>query len=274
MNPKPFVKWAGGKAYLLTELRSAIDSIGRDVGYCEPMVGGGALYWDVFGKFKRRIIADVNEDLVLLYTIIRDWPEDLIRELDKPYYKYIHKSDPQSLETYRTIRASSPNDPIERAARLMFLLRTCFNGLMRVNRKGQFNVPPGSYWNPEICNKELIRCDSVALFGTLIYHSNAIDTIQSLTGRWLLFVDPPYFGSKKFTGYSGEFTLKDQIALIRCVLDSHQPFIYTNRAHLSIIEQFDGTGTNTKVVPLYHSVQPKYTTGIVEQELIAWRAYG
>jgi DNA adenine methylase len=235
------------------------------------MVGGGALYWDIFGRFKRRIIADVNEDLVLLYTVIRDWPEDLIRELDKPYYQYAHKSEPQSLETYRTIRASTPIDPVERAARIMFLLRTCFNGLMRLNKKGQFNVPPGSYRNPEICNKELIRCDSIALFGTLIYHSKAIDTINSLgDGRYLLFVDPPYYDNKKkFTDYSGEFTLADQNELINCVLKSGQPFIYTNKAHPSIVAQFEGI--QTKVVPLKHSVQPLYTTDILEDELIAWR---
>lgn len=272
MNPKPFIKWAGGKTYLLSELHVILNSLSGDIGYCEPMVGGGALYWTIHDKFKHRIIADVNEELINLYIIIRDWPEDLIRELKKPNYKYVHKSDVQSLETYRAIRASSPTDPIVRAARIMFLLRTCFNGLMRVNKQGRFNVPPGSYKNPEICNEELIRCDSEALQGTLIRHSKAIDTINSLgDGKFLLFVDPPYFGDKKFTDYSGEFSAIHQVELIRCILDSKQPFVYTNRAHQFILEQFAGTDTILKTVQLRHSVQPKYTTGMIEQELIAWR---
>jgi DNA adenine methylase len=270
MNPKPFVKWAGGKAYLLAELHKILENIDVD-GYCEPMVGGGALYWTVYNRFKRRIIADVNEELINLYAIIRCAPEELIIELSKPEYSYAHKSEEQSLETYRRIRASDPTDPVVKAARIMFLLRTCFNGLMRVNKQGRFNVPPGSYRNPEICNSELIRCDSIALQGTQIYHRSAIETIQSLSGKWLLFVDPPYYGDKKFTDYSGEFSTIHQVELIRCIIDSRQPFVYTNRAHQFILEQFAGTDTTLKTVPLRHSVQPKYTTGMVEEELIAWR---
>jgi DNA adenine methylase len=272
MNPKPFVKWAGGKAYLLSELHEILKHFPDDIGYCEPMVGGGALYWTIFDKFKKRIIADVNDELIVLYCVIRDMPEELISELSRPEYRYIHKSEEQSLTTYRRIRASSPDDPVKKAARIMFLLRTCFNGLMRVNKQGRFNVPPGSYRNPEICNAELIRCDSQALQGTLIRHSKAIDTINHIgNDKFLLFVDPPYFGDKKFTDYSGEFSAIHQVELIRCILDSKQPFVYTNRAHQFILDQFTGTDAILKTVPLRHSVQPKYTTGIIEQELIAWR---
>jgi DNA adenine methylase len=273
MIPKPFVKWAGGKTYLLPILHEILDKVNGDIGYCEPMVGGGALYWTIFGKFKRRIVADVNEELINLYCIIRDRPEELIAELLKPEYSYIHKLEEQSLATYRRIRASDPEDPVRKAARIMFLLRTCFNGLMRVNKQGRFNVPPGSYRNPEICNAELIRCDSVALQGTMIYHSNARQTINCLDGeKYLLFVDPPYYDSKKkFTGYSGEFTLADQIALINCILNSKKSFVYTNKAHPTILECFSESGTNIQIISLKHSVQPRYTTGVVEQELIAWR---
>lgn len=273
MNPKPFVKWAGGKTYLLPELYEILDKVSGDIGYCEPMVGGGALYWAILDKFRIKTIADINADLINLYKIIRDVPEELIVELLKPEYKYVHKSEEQSLTTYRSIRASVPDDPVKKAARIMFLLRTCFNGLMRVNKHGQFNVPPGSYKNPEICNAELIRCDSAALQGTVILHSNAIDTIHlSDGGKCLLFVDPPYYDDKKkFTDYSGEFTLEDQTALIDCILQSQQPFIYTNKAHPFIVAKFDGTDVKTKTVDLKHSVQPRYTTGVVERELIAWR---
>jgi DNA adenine methylase len=273
MNPKPFVKWAGGKTYLLPELHEILNKLGEDIGYCEPMVGGGALYWTIFGKFNRRIIADVNKDLINLYIIIRDKPEELISELTKSEYSYTHKSEEQSLTTYRRIRASDPDDLVKRAARIMFLLRTCFNGLMRLNKHGQFNVPPGSYRNPEICNAELIRCDSIALQGTMIYRSNARQTINYLDGeKYLLFVDPPYYDDKKkFTDYSGQFTLADQTALIDCVLGSKRPFIYTNKAHPSIVSQFDDIDVKMKTINLKHSVQPRYTTGVIEQELIAWR---
>jgi DNA adenine methylase len=274
MDPKPFIKWAGGKTYLLSELHIILNFLSGDMelGYCEPMIGGGALYWTVHNRFKHRVIADTNAELINLYIVIRDRPEDLIRELKKPDYKYVHKSDGQSLETYRAIRASSPTDPIMRASRIMFLLRTCFNGLMRINKQGRFNVPPGSYKNPEICNEELIRCDSAALQGTLICKNDAITTIQSLCEKCVVFLDPPYYDDKKkFTGYSGEFTAEDQTALIGCILKSGQQFIYTNKAHPFIVEQFSGTDAKTKIVDLQHSVQPRYTTGLVEQELIAWR---
>jgi DNA adenine methylase len=120
MNPKPFVKWAGGKTYLLPELHEILKHFPDDIGYCEPMIGGGALYWTIFDKFKRRIIADVNEELIILYCVIRDMPEELIFELSKPEYSYTHKSDQQSLDTYRRIRASIPDDPVKRAARICF----------------------------------------------------------------------------------------------------------------------------------------------------------
>ncbi|MCK9558751.1 MAG: Dam family site-specific DNA-(adenine-N6)-methyltransferase [Candidatus Cloacimonetes bacterium] len=274
MDAKPFVKWAGGKKYLLSELHAIIDDIESlgTIGYCEPMIGGGALYWSVRNKFSKRVISDINPELINLYNVIKDSPKRLITELRKPYYKYIHKSDPQSLETYQTIRASNPTMSVEKAARTMFLLRTCFNGLMRVNKDGRFNVPPGSYKNPEICNEELIMCDSAALQGTKIYCCGAITTIQSLlSDKHLIFLDPPYYGNKKFTDYSGEFSADDQTALIQCIIKSGQPFIYTNRAHPFIVNQFDNTDVNIKIVPLKHSVQPKYTTGVIEQELIAWR---
>ena len=83
MNPKPFVKWAGGKTYLLHDLHEILNKLDCNVGYCEPMVGGGALYWSIFDKFKRRIIADVNEDLINLYCIIRDVPEDISGDIKR-----------------------------------------------------------------------------------------------------------------------------------------------------------------------------------------------
>lgn len=275
MIPRPFVKWAGGKTYLLPELHRIVDAtITRHpgLGYCEPMVGGGALYWTILDRFSKLVVADVNPDLINLYTIIRDDPDALISELMRPDYKFIHKSDKASLATYYRIRASEPTDSVERAARLLFLLRTCFNGLMRTNQKGRFNVPAGSYKNPKICNPELILTDSAALQGTDIICDMAIATIKSLTTPHLIFLDPPYHGEKKFTQYSGGFDLDRQKELAKTIIESPHPFIYTNRSHPDINCLFDGiAGITIKKLPLRHTVQPQYTTGLVEEELLVYR---
>jgi len=270
-DTKPFVKWAGGKTYLLHKLLPLVGQSKLD-DYCEPMVGGGALFWAVRDKFENCTLNDINHDLMNLYMVIRDYPGPLIAELKLPQYKYVHKSDPASLKTYLDIRASSPDGFVSQAARVMFLNKTCFNGLMRTNKSGKFNVPPGSYKNPEICNEELIMADSGALRGVTTKQVDVLACVRSLKRPTLLFVDPPYYGAGKFTGYSGVFTKENQEELVDALLKSHHQFIYTNRADPFIVSLFAGAqGVKLEQGDLRHSVQPKYTTGKKEKELIASR---
>jgi len=268
---KPIIKWAGGKTYLLKLLIPIIEKLSPDHEYCEPMVGGGAVYYKLQSRFKRATISDLNPDLINLYRVIQTDVDGLIEELNNGTYFYIHKSEPATLDNYHRIRASELQDPIKRAARTIYLLKTCFNGLMRVNKAGRFNVPPGSYRNPIVCDRAALAAASVALAHTNIMGPcDAAELIGGLSGKQFLFVDPPYHGGK-FTGYSGKFGDKEQSDLVEVLLASKFPFIYTNRATEFIMALFDGSGATLDTVDLKHSIQPKYTTNVVLQELIAYR---
>jgi DNA adenine methylase len=273
-NPaKPVIKWAGGKTYLLEMIEQILSGLDTTkYRYFEPMVGGGAVFFRHANKFKSAGVSDLNPDLINLYRVIKSDVDALIKELTNGEYFYTHKSDPGTLDNYRKIRASDPESSVCKAARIMFLLKTCFNGLMRVNKSGRFNVPPGSYTNPQICNEEALRAASAAFANTTIEGpGDATTLIQALSGKQhFLFLDPPYHGGK-FTGYSGEFGDEHQIALVEATLESGCPFIYTNRATKLILSLFKDSDTTLDIINLRHSIQPKYTTNVVEKELVAYR---
>ena len=273
---KPVIKWAGGKGYLLNRLAEIIEKIDASrYEYCEPMVGGGAIYYRFHQDFKGATISDANPDLINLYKVIQTNVDALLEELTGGEYFYVHKSEPATLENYRRIRASDPVGPVQRAARILFLLKTCFNGLMRVNKAGRFNVPPGSYQDPVVCDEVVLRAASVVFAGTnIVGPCDAAELIRGATGGRFLGVDPPYHmvdGKKKFVGYSGEFGDEEQENLVGAILGSGCPFVYMNRATDFIVSLFDGSGATLEYVPLRHSIQPRYTTGLVERELIAYR---
>jgi DNA polymerase-1 len=285
---RPIVKWPGGKTYLLPKIGSILagfDAAGHT--YVEPMVGGGAVLFEFGGSFKGRVINDLNPDLINLYRVVQTDVDGLIAELGNGSYFFVHKEDAVSAENYHRIRASQPSDPVRQAARILFLLKTCFNGLMRTNRAGRFNAAMGSYRNPPICNAPRLRACSSFLAGVEILDpTDGAEVIRRYaSSQTLLFCDPPYHhpvvngntgrASKnggKFTAYSGnEFGDVEQAGLVRAMLDSGSPFIYTNRATDFIVSLFDGSGATLDRVPLTHSIQPKYTTGVVEEELVAYR---
>lgn len=272
---KPVIKWAGGKTYLLGDIEEILTGFGTDsYKYCEPMVGGGAVFYRLASRFKSSVISDLNPDLINLYRVVQSDVDALIAELCNGEYFYVHKSDSRTLENYRRIRAEEPTNSVKRAARIVFLLKTCFNGLMRVNKQGRFNVPPGSYRNPTICDEPVLRDAAAALAHTSIKGpGDAATLIRGLRGKYFLFVDPPYHGGNdsKFTGYSGAFGDEQQADLVKAMLGSDCPFIYTNRATDFILDLFDGSGAELKTVDLKHSIQPRYTTGLIESELIAYR---
>lgn len=268
---RPIIKWAGGKKYLINDISEILkDFQCHDYHYCEPMVGGGAIYFAFANKFANATISDINPELINLYKVVKNNVDSLIEELTNGQYFYMHKSDPKTKENYYRIRASEPVDTIKKAARTIYLLKTCFNGLMRTNKKGKFNVPPGSYKNPIICDKQTLKEASKTLQTTTIAGpQDANHIIRNINQKTLLFVDPPYHAdTTKFTSYSGEFTPEDQIRLINTLIKSNCPYIYTNRATELIKSQFNNA--TLKEINLRHSIQPKYTTGVVEKELIAY----
>ena len=209
--PKPFVKWAGGKRQLIPILNENLpNTFGT---YFEPFLGGGALlfYMLTERQGQRCSISDLNSDLVLTYTTIRDRVEDLIVSLKNHERNY--QGDQKSY--YYSVRQSNPKSQIEKASRLLFLNRTCFNGLYRVNSKGKFNVPLGRYANPNIVNEDNLRSVSRILDSSRV-SINCRDfeaVLRDAKKGDLVYFDPPYqpvSDTANFTSYTNkDFTFDD-----------------------------------------------------------------
>jgi DNA adenine methylase len=188
-NASPFLKWAGGKTQLLPALLNYVP--GRFNTYVEPFVGGGALFFAL--QPARAVLADSNPELINCYTIVRDRVEDLITALST--YSY-------SEEFYYLLRAEIPQDAVLRAARLIYLNRTCYNGLYRVNKQGQFNVPFGRYKNPVICDTERLRAASYVLRNAELRCSDYQETLDLYAKPGdLVYLDPPYHPISKFSDF-------------------------------------------------------------------------
>jgi DNA adenine methylase len=205
VKAKPFIKWAGGKGQLLSSLAAHFPPTEKTGRYFEPFMGGAAVFFHL--QPHHSFLSDSNIDLVELYKIVRDDVESLIDALR------IHRNKESY---YYKIRAQNPAtlSPVERAARLIFLNKTCYNGLYRVNSKGGFNVPFGSYLNPTICDVENLRAASLALRYAEISQSDFEQTVSSATKGDFVYFDPPYqpiSRTSSFTSYtSGRFDDAEQ----------------------------------------------------------------
>jgi DNA adenine methylase len=187
---QPFLKWAGGKTQLLQELLARMPDT-YEVFY-EPFIGGGALYFAVSPS--QAVIADINEDLVNAYTVVRDNPKELIKALskfknEKEYFYEVRSMDEAKMTA------------LEKAARLIYLNRTCFNGLYRVNKSGQFNVPFAGYKNPNITQEERILADSKILNNTKIKHSGFDNMLKSAKAGDFIYLDPPYYPKSVYSDF-------------------------------------------------------------------------
>ena len=225
---KPFLKWAGGKGQLLNQLGEYLpQQISEEAfTYIEPFVGGGAMLFYMLQHFcniRKAVINDVNEDLILTYRIIKDDVEALITNLDKYEKDYLAITDQEGRsQIFYEVRErynQHLGDSIERASQLIFLNKTCFNGLYRVNRRGQFNVPFGKYANPTICNAKLLKADSQLLQSAqvVISQGDYAQTVQHIDSLTFVYLDPPYRpldATSSFTAYAkGDFNDDDQRAL-------------------------------------------------------------
>ena len=225
---KPFLKWAGGKGQLLSQLAAHLPQQinGESFTYIEPFVGGGAMLFYMlqhFGNIRKAVINDVNEDLILAYRTIRDNVEALITNLDRLEKDYLAIADQdgrsQMFYEVRERFNQHVGDSIERVSQLLFLNKTCFNGLFRVNRRGQFNVPFGKYANPTICNAAVLRVDSELLKSAQVEvcQGDYAQTLQHVDGLTFVYLDPPYRpldATSSFTAYAkGDFNDDDQRAL-------------------------------------------------------------
>jgi len=201
--PRPFLKWVGGKSQLLGALRELVP---EDIEtYFEPFLGGGALFFDV--QPSQAVIADLNPELVDCFTAVRDRLDRVIGHLEGHIYEKGH---------FYAVRDLEPDDLslAERAARTIYLNRTGFNGLYRVNSKGRFNVPFGRYTNPLICDHENLQACSEALQGTDVVQGHFAEVLAKAKAGDFVYLDPPYVPvsrTSNFTHYvAGGFGPDDQ----------------------------------------------------------------
>ncbi|MBO4531902.1 MAG: DNA adenine methylase [Prevotella sp.] len=239
---KPFLKWAGGKSQLLSQLDDHLPPRLEETPftYVEPFVGGGAMLFHMLQKFPNItnvVINDINTYLVTAYRVIKDNPNALIERLEALEHQYFALKDEEAKKAFfleiRKVFNEELLDDIDRTKYLIFLNRTCFNGLYRVNAKGKFNVPFGRYHHPVICNRETILADSVALnsVNITILNGDFERTLEHIgDGYNFFYFDPPYRplnATSSFNSYSKEeFNDDEQIRL--------RDFCATLNEHLDI----------------------------------------
>jgi len=243
MKLKLFIKWAGGKRGLLPELLVRIPPQFNN--YFEPFVGGGALFFEMkqLGLLENKTVYlfDKNSELINAYQVVKQRPKDLIAMLLE--FKAKHTK-----EFYYEIRLLDRNsdfkslNPIYRAARFIYLNKTCFNGLYRVNSKGFFNVPIGSYANPSICDAETILMTSEALQPIEIIHGCYSNILTLANEHDFVYFDPPYHplsATSHFTAYGEELFLDaEQTALLEVfkTLDSRGCFVMHSNSNSEFIK--------------------------------------
>jgi len=241
---QPFVKWVGGKRGLLSQITPLLPKNFNN--YFEPFVGGGALFFELQkqGKLdgKKVYLFDINSELINAYNIVKKSPKELIKKLSE--FKKNH-----SKEFYYEIRAWDreenflERDDIERASRFIYLNKTCFNGLYRVNRKNQNNVPMGSYKNPNICDSDGIYSASYALQNATIINASYKEVLKYASKDDLVYFDPPYYPltpTASFTSYSEfEFLDREQKELFEvfCELDKKGAFVVHSNSDTEFINE-------------------------------------
>lgn len=223
---KPFVKWVGGKTQLLDEVKKSLPQNlcqQRDITYVEPFVGGGAvLFWILqeYPNISHAIINDINKELICTYEVIKHDVHKLIVELESLQTQYISLNTENRksffLEKRQIFNARNISN-IEVAALFIFLNRTCFNGLYRVNSKGAFNVPHGKYANPKICDKDNLLAVSKLLQRVEIHCGDFSAMEKFASENTIFYLDPPYkplSETSSFTAYDkGGFNDAEQIRL-------------------------------------------------------------
>ena len=239
----PVVKWVGGKRQLLDELMPLFPK--KYTVYCEPFLGGAAVLFSL--QPKKAIVNDLNTELIAMYEVIRDYPEELIESLKKhennEEYFYAMRDIDRDKEVYNSL------SKIEKASRLIYLNKTCFNGLFRVNSAGEFNTPFGNYKNPNIVNEPILKAVGKYLkTNDIAFHSTDFsDVLAKLKKGSFVYLDPPYdpmSDTASFTGYNkGGFNRDEQIRLKECCdeLDKRDiKFMLSNSSTQFIRELYKG----------------------------------
>lgn len=263
INAKPFLKWAGGKGQLLEDLNKRLppkilkeEKIDR---YIEPFVGGGAFFFFLRSNYyiKEAILIDINKELIVGYKVVQNDVEKLISRLEKIESKFLKLSQEERKDFFYYVRKKYNEQKkyfnyeqydsswIERASYLIFLNKTCFNGLFRVNSKGEFNVPFGKYTNPTICDTLNLLEANKALKNTKIICADFEESKKYVEKNTFIYLDPPYRplnSTSYFTSYSENgFDEKDQIRLAQFFrdVDKMGAFLMLSNSDPKVVDEKD-----------------------------------
>ena len=218
---KPFLKWAGGKGQLIEEIKKFYPFNDKINKYAEPFIGGGAVLFDILNKYdlKNIYISDINKELLNCYTVIKENVALLITLLKRMEIEFLDKIEDErkiyyytKREEFNFLKKELNKNSIELAALMIFLNRTCFNGLYRVNKKGNFNVPMGNYKMPKICDEENLINISQKLQNVNIVYGDYKNSYNFIDENTFVYFDPPYRPLNKtasFTSYT-EFSFEDR----------------------------------------------------------------
>lgn len=248
---KPFLKWAGGKGQLLNKFKEIYpqELINGEIKiYIEPFVGGGAVLFDILQNYQieKAYINDINKELINCYRCIKANAEEVIKQLDILEKEYLTSEDRaiyfyKVRDRYNEIQLNAHYD-FEKCADFIFLNKTCFNGLYRVNKDGKFNVPHGKYKNPLICDKENLRSCSNLLQKVEISCGNYEEILEKVGNNTFLYFDPPYrplIENNSFVSYDKSgFDDNDQIKLA----DNYKAL--NNKKCLLMLSNSDPKNTN------------------------------
>jgi len=237
-NPliKPYLKWAGGKRQLLAEIKKHLPKDIENLVYHEPFVGAGAVFFDL--QPKEAVINDSNEQLMLTYNVIKENVDDLVLSLKNLQEKNSEEDYYEIRNIDRSPEKFNKLTNTEKAARLIFLNKTCFNGLYRVNSKGLFNVPYGKYKNPAICEEAALRqiSDYLNSGNISILNTDFEKAVSAANDEAFIYFDPPYHSPNKsnFTGYQANGFDEDEQKRLHDVI-----LKLTNQGVKCLLSNFD-----------------------------------
>ncbi len=239
----PFVKWVGGKRQLIPSIMELLPKKIKDLNYIEPFIGGGALLFHL--QPKNAIVNDFNNELINVYEVIKNHLSELIADLKKHHNTSDYFYQIRSLDRTDEFKNLTP---VQRASRVIFLNKTCFNGLYRVNNAGEFNAPFGRYKNPNIVNEPTLKAVSKYLNtnNVILRSGDYADVLAEVPENSFVYLDPPYHPiseSSNFTGYvQGGWDMSDQIRL-REICDQLNArgvkFLLSNSSARLIKEQYE-----------------------------------
>jgi len=230
---KPFLKWTGGKQWLSFLIRDSLAPY-RSRHYIEPFLGGGSIFFALGPE--SATLSDSNADLIATYQAVRNNVDDVIEGLSQLR---------SNVTTFRRMRAQEPWRPVDRAVRFIYLNKTAFNGMYRVNQRGEFNVPFGSYPEVNVCQPERLRAASAALAGTSLRTAKYQTTLRDASRGDLVYLDPPYVTTHNNNGFvkwnAQLFSWKDQERLAKLAESLRKDgivVIVSNAAHQSVIDLY------------------------------------